>query len=111
MGIKKKEDILCRLFTRSSRPPAIRESVETWNSFRQTELVSRAARKTPKEIQRKRRTDGRGRDRPRSGRGSEGAKVTEARAKHWKMDRQGKGESREDEKKTARGWANGLLAK
>jgi len=39
------------------------------------------------------------------------ARVTEARAKRWKMDRQDKGESREDEKKTARGWANGLLAK
>lgn len=103
---KKKEDILCRLFTQSSRPPAIRESVETWNSFRQAKLVSRAAQKTPKEIQRKRRTDGRGRGRPRSE-----ARVTEARAKRWKMDRQGKGESREDEKKTARGWANGLLAK
>lgn len=63
----KKEDILCRLFTRSSRPPAIRESVETWNSFRQAELVSRAARKTPKEIQRKtRKTDRRYRGRPRS---------------------------------------------
>lgn len=40
-----------------------------------------------------------------------GARVTEARAKRRKMDRWSKGESRGDEKKTARGWANGLLAK
>lgn len=50
-----REDIFCRLFTRPSRPSAIRESVETWSSFRQAELVSRAARKTSKKIQRKRR--------------------------------------------------------
>lgn len=51
----RRQDTLCCLFTRSSRPSTIRESVETWNLFWQAKLVSRTAQKTLNQIQRKRK--------------------------------------------------------